>query len=136
MFRGTTRNAKSKSGHGMCELRKGVIQMSESKIDGMTVNDYLYCETCGGLYVDWWKYKDLEDAGHQDCKVRNVTSEELKECVADCKETIDRCDQEGCEQRGFIVDSPEDREYHKGHKMMQESCLDEEFLYGPYKHEP
>jgi len=109
--------------------------MSESEIDGMTVNDYLKCESCKE-FVDWWKYRDLEDAGHKGHKVRNVTPKELKECLADCRETIDRCDQEGCEQRGFIVDSPEDREYHKGHKMTQESCLDEEFLYGPYKHEP
>jgi len=107
----------------------------EFQIEGFTVNDYFCCETCGGTYVDWWKYKDLDDAGHEGHKVRNVTPEQLKECVADCKETIGRCDQEGCEQRGFIVDSPQDSEYHKGHKMIQESCLTEDFLFGPYKHE-
>jgi hypothetical protein len=120
----------------MCvNYEKVPIQMSESEIDEMTVNDYLFCVDCEE-FVDWWKYRDLEDAGHEGHKVRNVTPEELKECVADCKETIDRCDEEGCEQRGSIVDSPEDREYHKGHKIIHESCIDEKFLYGPFKHEP
>ena len=93
----------------------------------MTVNDYLYCEDCKE-FVDWWKYQDLRDTGHEDHIGSQRHFRRTQECVADCKETIDRCDQEDCDQCGFIVDSPEDREYHKGHKTIQESCLTESFL--------
>ena len=100
-----------------------------TEIDSMAVNDYLYCDC--REFLDWWKYKDLEDTGHQGHRVRNVTMEELKECVADCKEETDYCtdclkylDQEGSKER------------HKGHNVVVESCLTEDFLCGPFKHEP
>ncbi|MCL5068357.1 MAG: hypothetical protein M1368_08415 [Thaumarchaeota archaeon] len=107
----------------------------KTEIQGMVAADYIFCEDCE-IWVDFWKYENLEDAGHEGHNVRNPKSyEELKECVDDCQETIDRCDDENCPQRGFIVDSPEDREFHKGHKTIQESCLTEEFLDGPYHHD-
>jgi len=50
-----------------------------------TVNDYLYCETCEE-FVDLWKYGSVADAGHEGCKTRPVTEEELKNCIQDCIE--------------------------------------------------
>jgi hypothetical protein len=101
-----------------------------SEIDGMTVNDYLYCGDCQE-FVDWWKYKDLEDAGHEGHRVRNVTGQELKECVADCKEEIEYC--ADCLE---YLDQEGSKEKHKGHNIVVESCLSEDFLFGPFKHEP
>ena len=100
-----------------------------TEIDGMTVNDYIYCEICKE-FVDWWKYNDLEDTGHQGHKVRNVTLEELKECVEDCKEETDYCTD--CLE---YLDQEGSREKHKGHNIVVVSCLTEDFLYGPFKHE-
>lgn len=55
----------------------------------MKTTDYIYCESCQE-FVDFWKYgHSLEDCGHDECKWRYVTKEELKGCVQDCKE-------EGC----------------------------------------
>ena len=109
---------------------------STTEIQGMTASDYLFCEDCK-TWVDFYKYRNLKDTGHAGHNVRNPrTYEELEACVNDCAETIDRCDEEGCDQRGSIVDSPEGRKYHEGHKMIKESCLTEEFLAGPYKHKP
>lgn len=39
------------------------------------------------MFVDFWKYDhNIKDAGHEGCKWRYVTEEELKECVSDCEE--------------------------------------------------
>lgn len=85
----------------------------KTEIQGMVAADYIFCEDCG-IWVDFWKYENLEEAGHEGHNVRNPKSyEELKECVDDCQETIDRCDDENCTQRAFIVDSPEDREFQR-----------------------
>jgi len=102
----------------------------ESQIEGLTVNDYFCCETCGGMIIDWWKYKDLEDTGHHGHKVRNVTLEELKECVEDCKEETDYCTD--CLE---YLDQEGSTEKHKGHNIVVVSCLTEDFLYGPFNHE-
>jgi hypothetical protein len=108
------------------------VRMSEvsTEIHGMNVNDYFCCLDCQE-FVDWWKFKDLEDTGHEGHKVRNVTLEELRECVADCEEEIEYCtdcleylDQEGAKER------------HNGHNIVVESCLTKNFLFGPFKHEP
>lgn len=51
-----------------------------------TVKDYIYCETCDE-FIDFWKYNhNLEDCGHEGCKWRYVTEEELIYCIAACKE--------------------------------------------------
>lgn len=60
----------------------------------MTVKDYLYCKDCK-MFVDLWKYDNLEDTGHKDCKHRFVTVKELAECVKDCKE-------QGCFEEEFL----------------------------------
>ena len=60
----------------------------------MTVKDYLYCEDCT-MFVDLWKYDSLEDSGHEECRTRNVTPEELKECVKECQEN-------GCFEEEFL----------------------------------
>lgn len=51
-----------------------------------TTKEYIFCETCQ-MFVDFWKYNNsIEDAGHEGCKWRYVTEEELKVCIEDCKE--------------------------------------------------
>jgi len=56
------------------------------KIDDLTKGDFRYCETCE-MFFDFYAYDySLIDAGHEDCKVREVTDEEFKECVKDCIE--------------------------------------------------
>ena len=55
----------------------------------MKTTDYIYCEDCK-QFIDLWKYGGgIEDTGHDKCNWRYVTEEELKQCVADCK-------QDGC----------------------------------------
>lgn len=100
------------------------------EIEGFRTSDFCFCEDCK-IFVDWWKYKDLEDAGHQGHRVRNVTAEELKECVADCKEETDYCTD--CLE---YLDQEGSKEKHKGHNIVVESCLNEDFLCGPFKHGP
>jgi hypothetical protein len=75
--------------------------------------------------------KDLEDAGHEGHRVRNVTAQELKECVADCKEEIEYCADclEYLDEEGL-------REKHNGLNIVVESCLSEDFLFVPFRHEP
>ncbi len=48
--------------------------------------DYKYCETCKSFF-DFWKYGDLESAGHAECKVRDVTDEVYMELLKDCKQS-------------------------------------------------
>jgi hypothetical protein len=61
----------------------------------MKRTDYLYCGNCE-MFVDYWKYQNLEDTGHNSCsKIRNVTGEELSECVAGCHD-------EGCFDEEFL----------------------------------
>jgi hypothetical protein len=50
----------------------------------MTTKDYIYCEDCE-TYVDRWKFDNIEDTGHADCRWRYVTEDELKDCVAECE---------------------------------------------------
>ena len=47
--------------------------------------DYIYCEDCN-MFVDLWKYGSIADTGHENCKWRYVTDEELAECIKDCRE--------------------------------------------------
>jgi len=47
--------------------------------------DYIFCESCKE-YLDFWKYGDIKDTAHGDCKWRYVTKEELKELATQCKE--------------------------------------------------
>lgn len=55
----------------------------------MTTQDYIYCEDCE-TFVDFFQYNHkIEDTGHENCKWRFVTEEELQGCIADCRE-------EGC----------------------------------------
>jgi hypothetical protein len=52
----------------------------------VTVKDYIYCEDCDE-FIDFWKYNhNLEDCGHEGCKWRYVTEEELKDCIQACKD--------------------------------------------------
>jgi len=53
----------------------------------LTTKDYLYCEECE-TYLDFWKYDhDINDTDHGLCHgIREVTEEELKQCIKDCKE--------------------------------------------------
>lgn len=46
---------------------------------------YLYCTTCKEFF-DMHVYDSLEDAGHDTCKVRKLSGEEIKNCELDCKE--------------------------------------------------
>jgi len=51
-----------------------------------TVHDYIYCEDCK-MFVDFWKYDhSIVSAGHDGCNWRYVTKEELKNCIAGCRE--------------------------------------------------
>lgn len=50
----------------------------------MNIEDYGYCKTCNE-YFDLWKYGDIENAGHESCKWRYVTPEELKGLIENCK---------------------------------------------------
>jgi hypothetical protein len=47
------------------------------------------------MFVDLWKYDNLEDTGHKDCKHRFVTVKELAECVAECRK-------DGCFEEEFL----------------------------------
>jgi hypothetical protein len=58
---------------------------------GMTTQDYIFCEDCQCM-VDFYKYNhDLKDAGHDGCRWRYVTPEELEECVKECQDNYARC---------------------------------------------
>ena len=56
-----------------------------------TNKDYIYCEDCNE-YVDFWKYDNVEDTGHDECNWHYVNDEELKDCIKDCEE--DKCFEE------------------------------------------
>jgi hypothetical protein len=47
--------------------------------------DYRFCESCQ-VYFDFWKYDDLASAGHEGCRVREVTEEEYRELLRECRE--------------------------------------------------
>ena len=51
----------------------------------MDNKDYIYCEDCR-MFVDLWKYDDIEATGHASCSWRYVTDEELAMCVKNCEE--------------------------------------------------
>ena len=105
--------------------KQGVWGMS---CRGFTTADYIYCED-DKTFVDYWKYATLEDTGHFGHKVRNVTPEELKRCVADCSTEFEYC--------YTCMQYPEsDGLDHAGHDVMRESCLTESFLVGPFVHGP
>jgi hypothetical protein len=73
--------------------------MDYVKIIGETMDnkDYIYCETCE-MFVDFYKYDhNLEQAGHDKCKWRYVTDEELKGCISDCKH-------DGCNKQNYNLD--------------------------------
>ena len=56
----------------------------------MKTTDYIYCKDCKE-YVDFYHYDhDIEDTGHKGHDWRYVNNEELKNCIADCKE--DNCE--------------------------------------------
>ncbi len=59
----------------------------------VTTKDYIYCKDCE-TFVDFWKYDhSLKDCGHDKCKWRYVTKEELKGLIEDCKKDgcFDEC---------------------------------------------
>ena len=53
--------------------------------------DYGICDDCN-MGFDFWKYGDLESAGHEGHKVREPTDEEYEEAVKQCLE--DGCREE------------------------------------------
>lgn len=53
-------------------------------------------------------------------------TQELKECVADCKEERDYCTD--CLE---YLDQEGSKEKHKGHNTVVESCVTEDFLFWP-----
>lgn len=70
----------------------------------LSTKDYAYCEDCKCLF-DLWKYDySLKDAGHEGCKVREITAEELPECIASCEEPIAHCKECGA----ILDDTPDD----------------------------
>jgi hypothetical protein len=71
-----------------------------------TTKDYIYCEDCKE-FVDFWKYDhNLENAGHDGCKWRYVTEEELKECIASCIEW--HCFEEQFVKQTVVIVGPQD----------------------------
>jgi len=95
---------------------------------GFTFSDFGYCEDCK-MGFDFWIYRTLEDAGHLGHKVRNPTEEELPELIEEEKEKLAYCDKEECPFFNSIVDSPQDREYHKGHKLRIEDMHEGDTYY-------
>jgi len=66
-------------------LVKKCLSGKMEKKHGMTTKDYIYCEDCKE-YVDLWRYDhNIKDCGHETCKWRYVTEEELIGCTEDCK---------------------------------------------------
>jgi len=75
---------------------------SGGEVNMATIKDYIYCEDCE-TFVDFWKYGDIKDTGHDECKWRYVTKEELKGCIEDCKK-------DGCFDECILgVKNPSDR---------------------------
>jgi len=52
--------------------------------------DYIYCEDCE-MFVDYWKYDNIQDAGHEGHNWRCVFPEELEECIAECLKPYPIC---------------------------------------------
>lgn len=47
--------------------------------------DYKYCIDCGMVF-DFWKYDyDLDDAGHDGHRIRELTQEEYREALKSCE---------------------------------------------------
>ena len=45
---------------------------------------YIFCKTCD-MFIDYFKYDSLDDAGHADCKWRYATPDETEELTKECK---------------------------------------------------
>jgi hypothetical protein len=64
---------------------------TEIEIHGMTCEDFIVCEDCQEI-VDFWKYDhNIQDTGHENCRWRYATTEELRGFVAACEEYIPYC---------------------------------------------